>query len=239
MPEEEKSAILEKNTASARLGPERERSVPLTTIFVHGLGQTPAAWNGVLRRLSLEDPQCADLPALLNGQTALYETLRRNFEASCQAASEGPADLCGLSLGAVLALDYALRNPGRVRSLALIAPQYKMPRLLLKLQNAAFRRLPKRSFAQMGFSREDFLSLTGSMAALDFTDQLPGLTCRTLILTGEKDKANRKAAQSLSGLLPQAECEEIPGTGHEVNLDAPEALAQRLSRFFGLSGSGG
>ena len=232
MPEEEKSAILSKNHSLRPVRTGRRKEPPLTTIFIHGLGQTPAAWNGVLRHLSLEDPQCADLPALLKGQKALYETLYRNFEASCQAAAKDPADLCGLSLGAVLALDYAIHNPGQVRSLALIAPQYKMPKLLLKLQNSAFRRLPKSAFAQMGFSREDFLSLTGSMAALDFSQQIPALACRTLILVGEKDKTNRKAAQSLSGLLPQSEYAEIPHSGHEVNLEAPEPLATRLAQFY-------
>ena len=204
----------------------------MTRIFIHGLGQTPAAWNGVLERMGTENALCADLPALLRDQKAVYSVLYHNFEAACRASSDEPADLCGLSLGAVLALDYAVRNPEAVRSLALIAPQYKMPKLLLKLQGSAFRRLPNAAFSQTGFKRDDFLSLTESMAALDFTQSLPGLRRRTLVLAGEKDKANRKAAQALASLLPQAEYEAIPGSGHEANLEAPEWLADRLTRFF-------
>ena len=205
----------------------------MTTVFIHGLGQTPAAWEGVLRhmRAAGETPLCANLPALLRGEKALYETLYQRLAA--QLVALGPeVRLCGLSLGAVLALDYALRHPGGVEALALIAPQYKMPKLLLKLQSAAFRRLPQRSFAQLGFSREAFLSLTASMSALDFSRDIPGLTCRTLVLVGERDRSNRKAALGLCSLLPQAEYAQLPGSGHEANLDAPEGLAQRLDAFF-------
>ena len=41
-------------------------------------------------------------------------------------------NLCGLSLGAVLALNYAIDFPQRVNSLILIAPQYDMPKFLIE-----------------------------------------------------------------------------------------------------------
>lgn len=45
-----------------------------------------------------------------------------------------PLFLCGLSLGAVLALNYAIDRPGSVRGLALAAPQFRMPKALLRFQ---------------------------------------------------------------------------------------------------------
>ena len=39
--------------------------------------------------------------------------------------------LCGLSLGAVLTLNYAIDHPDKVKALVLIAAQYKMPKKLL------------------------------------------------------------------------------------------------------------
>lgn len=94
----------------------------MTHLFIHGLGQTAAAWDGVLRHMAaLPDVRGVDLPPLLQGRKADYETLSREFGALCGGV-QGPLALCGLSLGAVLALDYALRRPDRVDSLVLIAP---------------------------------------------------------------------------------------------------------------------
>ena len=210
----------------------------MTHLFIHGLGQTAAAWDGVLRHMAaLPDVRGVNLPPLLQGRKADYETLSGEFDALC-GGIQGPLALCGLSLGAVLALDYTLRHPERVDSLALIAPQYRMPRLTLKLQSAAFRRMPERAFASTGFRKAEFLSLTASMAALDFSRQVPGIACRTLLLVGEKDRANRKATRELAELIPGAEFQSVPGAGHEANLDAPEALAAVLSAFYRSGGPG-
>ena len=140
--------------------------------------------------------------------------------------------LCGLSLGAVLALDYAIRCPERVAGLVLVAPQYKMPRALLRLQNAVFRIMPERAFAQTGLGKRDILRLTASMMDLDFRNGLARVDCPALILVGERDSANRKAARELAGLLPRATVREVPGAGHEVNVAAPRELAEALRGFW-------
>ncbi len=68
-------------------------------------------------------------------------------------------DLCGLSLGGVLALQYTIEHPEKVNSLVLIAAQYKMPAKLLKPQNSFFRFMPKSSFQQTGFGKREFMEL--------------------------------------------------------------------------------
>lgn len=138
--------------------------------------------------------------------------------------------ICGLSLGAVLALQYALEH--EVRSLILIAPQYKMPKQLLKIQNIIFRFLPQRMFSQMGLTREQMIALTRSMEPIDLTAQLSWLRCPVYILCGEKDAANRKAAKQMANRIPQAHFDEISGAGHTVNIDAPRVLAERIQRFY-------
>ena len=45
------------------------------------------------------------------------------------------------------------------------------------------------------------------------------------------DAANRKAAGELAKLLPNATFREIPGAGHEVNIDAPGELAAAIRGF--------
>lgn len=203
----------------------------MNLLLLHGLGQGPGSWDGVLDALG-PDPgaACPDLFGLCGGAPD-YPALYAALEDYAGALPE-PVLLCGLSLGAVLALDYAICRPERVAGLVLIAPQYKMPRALLRLQNAVFRMMPERAFAQTGLGKRDILRLTASMMDLDFRNGLARVDCPALILVGEKDAANRKAARELAGLLPRATVREVPGAGHEVNVDAPRELAEALRGFW-------
>ena len=203
----------------------------MNLLLLHGLGQGPGSWDGVLDALG-PDPgaACPDLFGLCGGAPD-YPALYAAFE-DYAGALPVPVLLCGLSLGAVLALDYAIRCPERVAGLVLVAPQYKMPRALLRLQNAVFRIMPERAFAQTGLGKRDILRLTASMMDLDLRDGLARVDCPALILVGEKDAANRKAARELAGLLPGAKVREISGAGHEVNRDAPGELAAAIREFY-------
>lgn len=201
-------------------------------IFAHGLGQSPESWKELDGYLAGRIQ--ANYPALfeLKGNTALtYDKVYARFESYC-AGQNGPLHLCGLSLGAVLVLHYAAEHPGKAASLCLIAPQYKMPERLLRMQDMLFHLLPKAAFAGTGLNKTEMLQLTGSMRKLDFTERLKNIACPTLVLCGEKDRANHKAAAALGKAVPGTVFQEIPGAGHEVNSDAPEALAQALLCFW-------
>lgn len=140
--------------------------------------------------------------------------------------------LCGLSLGAVLALNYAIDHPDKVKALVLLAAQYKMPKKLLKFQNMMFRFMPNATFKQFGFKKADVLSLCGTMAELDFRDSLCKVSCPVLIVCGEKDDANKKASKELVSYLSNSCYRELLKTGHEANIEAPEGLAAVLQRFY-------
>ncbi|MGO4928740.1 alpha/beta fold hydrolase [Fundicoccus sp. Sow4_F4] len=49
----------------------------------------------------------------------------------------------GISLGGTLALNYAVDFPEAVDSLTLINTQFKMPKVLLSLQNIFFKFIPR------------------------------------------------------------------------------------------------
>ena len=133
----------------------------------------------------------------------------------------------------MLALHYAIDHEDGVRSLVLIAPQVKMPKTLLKIQNAVFRLMPDSAFQKMGFAKRDFIHLTRSMTDLDFSGGLAAVTCPVLVLCGVKDNVNRKAAEELTARLPNARMLLVEGAGHEVNVDAPQKLAELLDEFYG------
>lgn len=201
-------------------------------IYVHGLGQTPAAWKETLSGIRDGDGiVCPDLAELSRGKEISYQNLYRAFSQLCDK-TEGALCLCGLSLGAVLCLNYAIDHPKKVHSLALIAVQYKMPKRLLQFQNMLFRIMPGSAFGQMGFQKKELIRLCGSMAELDFGGSIRKVACPVLLLCGEKDVSNKKASMELAEKLPNAEFAEIEGAGHEVNLEAPKKLAEKLAVFF-------
>ena len=90
------------------------------TILVHGSGHKAASWKETISYLHhREDILCPELSAILDGREASYSSLRTAFAAYC-AQADGPVNLCGLSLGGILALDYTLEHPETVKTLVLI-----------------------------------------------------------------------------------------------------------------------
>ena len=162
-------------------------------LYLHGLGQNADSWNKVTSATEVsENSACLDLAEMIKGKVATYSALYSAFSEMCNAENEDII-LCGLSLGSVLALNYAIDYPQKVKALVLIAAQYKMPARLLKLQNALFHFMPQSMFQQTGFGKLDFISLCSTMAELDFSDSLNQISCPALVVCGEKDKANKKA----------------------------------------------
>ena len=131
-----------------------------------------------------------------------------------------------------MALNYAIEYPDRVGALALIAAQYQMPKFTLKFQNLIFRIMPQNAFKQTGFSKRDTISLCDTMSELDFSGSLDKITCPTLIICGEKDSANRKASGELAEKIKNAKLIIVSKAGHEINIDAPEKLAEILQEFY-------
>lgn len=200
-------------------------------IFVHGLGQKPSSWDKTIENLKVNSNcSCPDLSEMLQSGETNYANLYVKFSEYCGGFSE-PIALCGLSLGAVLALHYGIEHPGKVKSLALIAAQYKMPKALLAFQNIMFHFMPDSRFQGIGFGKKQFIQLSKSMMKLDYSAELNKISCPVLVICGEKDSANMKAARELSERVPQAEFCIIENAGHAVNADAPEQLAKVLDGF--------
>ena len=201
-------------------------------LYLHGLGQKPDSWNKVIKETKVSESSISlSLAGMLEGKDVTYSELYSAFSEECDKENEAIV-LCGLSLGAVLALNYAIDHPDKVKALVLIAAQYKMPKKLLKSQNMLFRLMPNSMFRQIGFKKADVISLCGTMAELDFRDSLHNVSCPVLIVCGEKDNANKKASKELCHYLNNSYFHELMKTGHEANIEAPEELAIVLQQFY-------
>ena len=201
-------------------------------LYLHGLGQKPDSWDRTIKETKVSGSSISlSLAEMSEGKDVTYKELYSAFSEVCDKEDEEIV-LCGLSLGAVLALNYAIDHPDKTKALVLIAAQYKMPEKLLKFQNVLFRLMPNSMFKQIGFKKADVISLCGTMAKLDFTDSLHNVSCPVLIVCGEKDHANKKASKELTRYLSKSFFYELLKTGHEVNIEAPEEITIVLQKFY-------
>ena len=204
-------------------------------IFVHGSGHKAASWEKTISYITdSEDIVCPNLSSILEGKEASYENLYSSFVKYC-SEMDGQIHLCGLSLGGILALNFALDFPQKVKTLVLIGTPYKVPKAAFGFQNVIFRFLPNSVFETMAFDKKDTFALGNTMKSLDFSDKVKNVKCPTLILCGEKDRANLKSAVYLSQNIRNAELKIIENTGHVVNEENPKALADILTEYYSMN----
>lgn len=197
-------------------------------VFLHGLGQRAADWDLVASQFPNTD--CPDLFKTA-GEKLNYAAILSSLEERYEHEKESLC-LCGLSLGGMLALDYALRHGDRVAAMVLLGARDRTPRLLMDIQDLLFRCMSDKAFASMGMKKEQVRDLTRSMKNLDFTDRLSTIHCPVTVACGEKDYPNLAAARRLAKDLPNARLYVVPHAGHELNTDAPDTVAEIVRESF-------
>jgi len=202
-------------------------------ILIHGSGQKVTSWNETISYMKndREEMLCPNLFSILDGKDASYSNLYSSFVEYCNNIN-GPIHLCGLSLGGILALNYALDFPENVNTLVLVGTPHKIPKIMFNIQNIIFRILPKSVFENMEFSKKDIFVLGNSMKKLNFNNMLQNITCSTLIICGKKDGMNIKSAHYLKENIKNAKIKIIENTGHVVNEENPKILAKELNEFY-------
>lgn len=199
-------------------------------LFLHGLGQTKDAWDQTIQAVRGKSTECIEL-FVSNTQNQTFYTLADRLEQKLIEEKE-PIILCGLSLGAVLALELYFRQPEKIKGLILIAPQYRMPTKIIDIQNIIFRLIPNKLFVKMGLSKREMISMASSMRQIDYSEKVRQINLPVYLVCGSKDRANKKAAVSLNNLLPLSKLFIINDAGHEVNLDKPKELAGIINQAF-------
>ena len=201
-------------------------------ILIHGSGHKAASWDKVISYMNNDkDILCPNLSEILNGKEASYDNLYSSFVEYCNKI-DGKIDLCGLSLGGILALNYAIDYPDKVEKLVLIGTPHKVPKVMFSIQNVIFKFLPKKLFETMAFNKKDTFVLGNTMKKLDFSNRVQNVKCPTLVICGEKDSANIRSADYLAENIENAKLEVIKNTGHIVNEESPKKLAETLTEFW-------
>lgn len=231
-------------------------------VFVHGAGLDGSSWQ---YQTSFFDGSVAvDLPghgsstdhphdSVHDYATWLGETIRR--------LGAEPVTLVGHSMGSLVVLETAARNPDMVGKLVLIATSASMPVHRDLLAAAAAKdpaaaamvikwSLPRDS----GYGRPKqwvqqistaFVSAAESgVIADDFTacdSYKDGLTsaekirCPTLLLLGEHDVMTKPpAAQPLAAAIADARIVVIEGVGHMLPLEKPSEVNEAISLFLSI-----
>jgi len=171
-----------------------------------------------------------------------------------EVSPDAPVDLVGMSFGGMIAQYTTHKYPELVRSLTLVctSPAFGLDGTdPVEWKNARLSGLE--TFGTPGAAAETILtSLAGpnaqhvvpeavaamqrvpmdgmmdSLATITTHDSrsiLPEITVRTLVLIGsEDDETPPSYAEAIVELMPNARLQVIPGAGHLLNLEAPEAL---------------
>lgn len=205
----------------------------MKNILIHGLGQNDTSWNMVLDKLDKNGikAETPNLYSMIKDKSFDYNFLFNEFMDYFNSF-DGKLNLCGLSLGGILALHYAKRFPNKVNSLILIGTPYKIPKFLFKVQGIIFHLMPKSTFEKIGCLKKDFITLVNSMSNLNIASDLDKIECRTLILCGEKDNQNMEDARLLNNNIKNSEFKIIKNASHEVNIDNPDETSNMINDFW-------
>jgi 3-oxoadipate enol-lactonase len=197
-------------------------------VLLHGIGTGPEAWRPQVEAFAPTREVIA--PPLALSPAFTVEDAAAELWGSLEVRT---VDLCGLSLGALVALRAALDQPSRVGRLVLCAGFATLLRRFRLLQAAlgAARAVAPARTLPAGLDRRTLRAVFRAGRTFDVTAELGRLTLPVLVLVGERDGPNRRLSQELAERLPNAELRIVPGAGHVANVDAPEAFNEALREY--------
>jgi pimeloyl-ACP methyl ester carboxylesterase len=236
------------------------------TIFVHGAGFDHTAWKLQARYFAWHGGSvlALDLPghgrsegAPLDSVPAMADWLTRVMD----AAGAEQAALVGHSMGSLVALEAAARQPSRVRALALLgcAVPLRVSDVLLE-SSAANDHLALDLVNSWGYGRRaqfgghrvpGLWMMRGGLRTLEraapgvlnadlraCNDYAGGeqaaanVRCPTLLVIGERDMMTpAKLGLALAKRIEGAEVVTLPGVGHIMMEEAPDATLDALRRI--------
>lgn len=228
-------------------------------VAVHDAGGNGNTFAALLDALEgQQSPMAFDLPA--HGRSGELDSLpdipamAAHTKAVLDRLETSSPVLVGNGMGAAIALQLAATDPSAVGGLVLTGgasadPQIA-PDVIASLAQIVAGRA-RREFDRSGYSpdtdRAVYQQAFGewvktdpratvvdrrAQAAWSITDQLGEITCPTLVVIGEHEEdEHRAAATALADALPNGSAVDLPGAGRHGIIETPEALADLISQF--------
>lgn len=247
---------------------EQGRGEPV--VLIHGNTSSSVWWEPTLTRLG--DDYHLIAPDLrgrgdTEGPSAEWtvEMLAHDVRGLLAQMGIGPAHLVGHSLGANVALQIALDQPGWIKSLTLLNPGWvagDMPaeladaeRIRQMVENKDILKLALRGVAMLhpvdeawqrleaaSLKQRDEASARGPVAlqAWKVADRLHELaSVPALVVRGAQDQylSTQAVCQKILDRLPGARYAEIPGASHSPNVETPDAWVALLRDHLARAGA--
>jgi pimeloyl-ACP methyl ester carboxylesterase len=201
-------------------------------VLLHGV-ERPARWAAVVA--ALPDSVVVLTPELSPSDAGTGQlTLPQGASAVTSALDEaglGSAAICGVGLGAMVALHLAAEQPERVDSLVLVTRQVRLSPVLMSVSAAVLRLLPATAVARLGAAEPQVIALLDQVRPVDATPLARRVPAPALVLWGGRDPVNRRASQALASALPFGHLQLVPGAGPRWLEESPELLADALAGF--------
>ena len=236
----------------------RRKGTGEPTLFLHGAGFTRQWWpfheamSETVDVIAPEHPGYGEteMPEWLDG----FDDLVIHYDQLLGAFELDKVHLVGYSLGGWIAAEFASFYPSRLRSLTLITPAGL--RILGKPITNLVAMLPDELMAlifndpanmdQYLPDFEDFDEIVhqygeaATLARLAWNPQynlklerrLQRVTCPSLVVRAEHDRlVPDEMAERYAEVLPDSRIETVPGTGHAIAYEQPEATARVITDF--------
>ncbi len=205
-------------------------------ILLHAAGRGGRSWRGLTPLLTdAFTVLTPDLPGFNNAPGPFTMAAAVDAIAELADACPAPARLCGLSLGASVALAVAAAHPDVVDRVVASAPAIdgaRHPRV-----TAVYRRAPGWAVRRLTDlpDRAGWLAFVDEIAALDLTDELSKIDARTLVLCGGRDRANLAEAKLAGQAIPNGTFYLVPHVGHTWPVTQPKLFATVIRAFLTAS----
>lgn len=211
-----------------------EGAVPRPLVLLHGLGQSPIAWQDFVSAFGAGRPMNAPwMKGLKPGEPVGFDLDAAAVGVANELELQGirQADFVGVSVGASVALRLAVERPELVGRLVLGGALVRPSKGALRLQKMALRIVPESRLIDAGVSRPRMLAVLDALKGFDGSESLRQVRAPTLVVAGSRDKAGVVAARQLAADIPDAQLEVIDGAGALLNIESARELADLTHHF--------
>lgn len=206
-------------------------------VFLHDMADTPLTWQDQVGAL----PEgWRPLTPWLRGLKPI-DSADFDLQAAADALSVIPLEhgvesfaICGVGLGAAVALRCAADSPGMVSGLVLVNPLVAPPGKVLKMQRAALKMTPRSRLAAQNVDKDHLLAAMDVLATLDIGEAPEQVECPTLVVASAEQPATRKVADELVARMRVATATTLPGfPQHQAD---PQAFNEAIATFLAMLG---